>query len=66
VLASSAVTVTVYVPGTVAGVRLNEVCPFLVVSAWEVAVTTMLLGRPEAMVGAVNVTALVVGPTELS
>jgi hypothetical protein len=52
--------VTPYVPGTVAGVRLNAVCPLLVVSAAEVAVMTMPEGRPGAMVGAVYVTGLVV------
>jgi len=68
VLASNAVTVTVYPVvggtvtafGTVAGLRVKVVCPFLVASAWEVAVTVMLVGSPGAIVGAVYVVGLAV------
>ena len=52
-LASAAVTVTVYVPGTVVGLRAMEAVPVLLVSATAVAVIVTLLGRPAAIVGGV-------------
>ena len=50
---SAAVTVTVYVPGTVVGFRAMEAVPVLLVSATAVAVIVTLLGRPAAIVGGV-------------
>ena len=50
---SVAVTVRGYDPGTVVGVMVTVAVAILVVSAWEVAVTFTLPGRPEAAVGAV-------------
>ena len=50
---SAAVTVTVYVPGTVVGFRAIEAVPVLLVSATDVAVIVTLLGRPAAIVGGV-------------
>ena len=50
---SVAVTVSGYDPGTVVGVMVTVAVAVLVVSAWEVAVTVTLPGRPEAAVGAV-------------
>ncbi len=50
---SVAVTVRGYDPGTVVGVMVTVAVAVLVVSAWEVAVTVTLPGRPCADVGAV-------------
>jgi hypothetical protein len=50
---SAAVTVTVYVPGTVVGFRAIEAVPVLLVSATAVAVIVTLVGRPAAIVGGV-------------
>jgi len=50
---SVAVTVRGYAPGTVVGVMVTVAVAVLVVSAWEVAVTVTLPGRPIAAVGEV-------------
>lgn len=50
---SVAVTVSGYAPGTVVGVIVTVDDAVLVESAWEVAVTVTLVGRPTAIVGAV-------------
>ena len=50
---SAAVTVTVYVPGTVVGFKAMEAVPVLLVSATAVAVIVTLVGRPAAIVGGV-------------
>jgi hypothetical protein len=52
-LPSIAITVTVNVPGTVAGFRVTVAVPVLVESACEVAVTVTEEGRLAAIVGAV-------------
>lgn len=51
--ASVAVTVMGYAPGTDVGVMVTVDVAVLVESAWEVAVTVTLPGRPSAAVGAV-------------
>lgn len=50
---SVAVTVTLYMPGTVVGLRAIEAVPVLLVSATAVAVIVTLVGRPAAIVGGV-------------
>jgi len=50
---SVAVTVRGYDPGTVVGLIVTVAVAVLVESAWEVAVTVTLPGRPDAAVGAV-------------
>jgi hypothetical protein len=50
---SVAVTVRGYDPGTVVGLIVTVAVAVLVESAWEVAVTVTLAGRPAAAVGAV-------------
>ena len=50
---SVAVTVTVYVPGSVAGLMVSVAEPVFVVSAAEVAVMVTVAGSPGATVGEV-------------
>lgn len=50
---SIAVTLTLYMPGTVVGFRAMEAVPVLLVSAAAVAVIVTLVGRPAAIVGGV-------------
>jgi hypothetical protein len=50
---SVTVTVMGYVPGTDVGVIVTVAGAVLVESAWEVAVTVTLPGRPSAAVGEV-------------